>query len=603
LSKRLKEFKRSFGEATPAAIFIASILAVLFFVVELAIGVFLQSALTSIAENSRTTAVRNAYFSWELHIEAAILVIFALGCSRALLQWAQGYLQSSMGERVAARIRQLAFLRLTKPKGDSSSSGEYGETSMLISELAGRSGDFVVNILAFVPTILIFLFLSCAALWIGRSIMLGILTFSVLLALTSKGLVGLTRSLAMRAISTRQHLHGVVQGMYRNLTFIRIMRTEKLEFGRLTGLNVASLNTEFKLAFIRGFAAGIPSASGALVTSVFLLLISRWGMPEAKAQIITQLYILIRISSYSGNLIYLVTELSRTFPVASRVVDMMRYVSDDELNAVMENLKYANLYKGRLEPRLPVFRKDAPSVDTAVEHQQSVTPPRIEFIDVSFGYEKSSRSIVNNLSFAIEPGEQFGIIGASGSGKSTILGLMLGLIKPLNGVVKIDGQPVEEYFAENSHHIGYVGVEPFLIGGTIQQNLDYGSIKTYTEIDYQRVLKLAKLVDVVERFPLRMGHVLSDNGDGLSAGEKQRIAIARALLRKPKFLVLDEVTSNLDTVTESEITQMLRSLKGTVTTVIVSHRSATLQFANRVYDAEKQDFALHLREIILKTAF
>ncbi len=596
MSGKYTTFKRTFGNGAPLSVAIAVVISILFFLVEIGVGLSVQAAVNAIVDNKYEVSLTFFSIDWNAHVESVIVMILMLGMARAGLSCIQSYLQNSAGDRVSARIRQLAFSKLTNSKSGNHIQREYSETSMLMTEFAAKTSTFFENILAILPAIIICLALSSSAIFMGRSIMLGTLLIALLVGLVGKGVNAATRNLAVKTYAVRTQLHQVVHSLYRNLVFIRIMRTEKQEFGRLTGLNVSALNYDLKLGFLRAFTNSIPGASGSLIVCIFLILSSRWAFPEMKSQMIVQLYVLMRISSYSGMLIYLSAELARNFPVVQKVSALLREFSSEELESMTANLHFANLYSVAREPRLPYFRSKSEQ-DTGERK-----PPRIDFSNVTFGYANASRSVLNDVSFTVESGEQFGIVGASGSGKSTILSLILGLNRPLRGAVTINDQPVGEYFEKFSHQVGYVGVEPFLIGGTIQQNLDYGSLYPYSEIEYQRVLQQAKLVEVVERFPTGLSHLISDSGEGLSAGEKQRLAIARALLRRPTFLVLDEVSANLDSTTEAEITEMLKSLKGTVTTIIVSHRPAILKHADRVYDAEKNNFALRVREI-LRSAF
>jgi ATP-binding cassette subfamily B protein len=150
--------------------------------------------------------------------------------------------------------------------------------------------------------------------------------------------------------------------------------------------------------------------------------------------------------------------------------------------------------------------------------------------------------------------------------------------------VQIAGINAQEFLAQPLVQVGYVGAEPFLIEGSIKHNLDYGSRKPYSIEEYRQALAAASLLEVVDRLPDGLDYRLTDNSQGLSAGQKQRLALARALLSKPQILVLDEVSANLDDETEAEIAKELLALKGLCTVIIVSHRPGILKFADTILE-------------------
>jgi ABC-type bacteriocin/lantibiotic exporter with double-glycine peptidase domain len=156
--------------------------------------------------------------------------------------------------------------------------------------------------------------------------------------------------------------------------------------------------------------------------------------------------------------------------------------------------------------------------------------------------------------------------------------LLLGLRQPLDGEVKLDGMPASEWLRQHRGHVGYVGPEAMLFAGTILQNVASGTAAGMDPRELERraaaMLGLAGLTAVPGEDLLH--RVLTEDGEGLSAGQKQRIALARALMREPVLLVLDEASSNLDAESEARIIETLRSMRGKVTVIVVSHRPAML---------------------------
>jgi ABC-type multidrug transport system fused ATPase/permease subunit len=210
--------------------------------------------------------------------------------------------------------------------------------------------------------------------------------------------------------------------------------------------------------------------------------------------------------------------------------------------------------------------------------------PSVELEDVRFRYEGADRDVIAGLSLSVAPGEQVAIVGPSGCGKSTLLLLILGFLRAERGHVTVDGAEPREYFARPDRRIGYVGAEAFLIAGTLRENLLYGNRVAPSDEQIWAALDAARLRSVVEKLPEKLDMRLNENGAGLSAGEQQRLCLARALLNDPALLILDEVSANLDARTEEEIVDSVRAFGARCTTILVSHRPGMLKHADRVVD-------------------
>ena len=163
-----------------------------------------------------------------------------------------------------------------------------------------------------------------------------------------------------------------------------------------------------------------------------------------------------------------------------------------------------------------------------------------------------------------------------------MLMLMTGILQPNSGEIFIDGIPAWEYISKKEARIGYVGPEPFLIKGDLKENLCYGLSRKVSDDEIMQTLKLVSLEDLVNEKGLH--YKIGENHVGLSAGQKQRVCLARAILNKPSLLILDEATANLDEKNEMLIAEALKNIKESCTTIIVSHRYGILAFTDTIID-------------------
>lgn len=207
---------------------------------------------------------------------------------------------------------------------------------------------------------------------------------------------------------------------------------------------------------------------------------------------------------------------------------------------------------------------------------------RIEFKDVCFGYVPD-RMVLKSLSMLFEPGQITAIVGTSGSGKTTAVDLLLKLYEPQSGEILIDEQSVINLDASSVRaSIGMVATDGAIFRGTLAMNLRYKKPDA-TDAEVMAVVEQAGLRNLVARLPKGLATPIGQNGMGLSVGERQRVQIARVLLSRPKILVLDEATANLDYNTEAEVKHAIHSLRGTCTIIIIAHRFSMVRDADQVY--------------------
>lgn len=252
------------------------------------------------------------------------------------------------------------------------------------------------------------------------------------------------------------------------------------------------------------------------------------------------------------------------------------------LNRVAANL--ATIRTGRAG--LDIFMEALAELEAGGAHdelpkQEGGFSGAIELDRVCFRFPDADRDVVQSITLRIPENRTIALVGSSGAGKSTLLDLMLGLLEPTSGSIKVGGRPIADDLAAWYAQLGVVPQDVFLLNDTLLANIVFGF--DAADIDHakvDRVVAAAQLGQLVDDLPHGLSTRVGERGTLLSGGQRQRIGIARALYREPSVLVLDEATSALDNATEHEITKTLGELRGTMTVVIVAHRLSTVRHAD-----------------------
>jgi len=226
--------------------------------------------------------------------------------------------------------------------------------------------------------------------------------------------------------------------------------------------------------------------------------------------------------------------------------------------------------------------KDSPSAKDILNVRGEVV-----FRNVSFKYESNDNMVLKNINITCNAGQTIAIVGHSGAGKSTLVSLIPRFYDPTEGEILLDGNNLKAYkIMSYRKFIGIVPQETLLFSGTIKDNIAYGRMNT-TDKDIELVAQMANAHDFIMSFPEKYNTLIGEKGIRLSGGERQRIAIARAFLRDPRILILDEATSSLDSESEQLVQDALEKLMRGRTTFIIAHRLSTVKFANRIVVLDK----------------
>ncbi len=213
---------------------------------------------------------------------------------------------------------------------------------------------------------------------------------------------------------------------------------------------------------------------------------------------------------------------------------------------------------------------------------------QLNFKNLSFKYPDSNKLILNGLNFTIKSGATIGIIGESGTGKTTLINILLGLLQPTKGEILVDGKKIKNNLKGWQKMIGYVPQDVYIMDDTIKKNIAFALPEE--QINKEQVIssiKKSRLEDFISNLEDGMNTNIGEFGDKISGGQRQRIAIARALYRDPKVLIFDEFTNSLDLETEKNILKEVFNLKGKKTVIMIAHRLTTLENCDLIYKIEE----------------
>jgi ATP-binding cassette subfamily B protein len=296
-----------------------------------------------------------------------------------------------------------------------------------------------------------------------------------------------------------------------------------------------------------------------------------------------------------------VTRASTTITMlAILVVGIYLYIhGETTIGEIVMFMSFATMLIGKLEavvhfantmvmdaPRLKEYFEVLDTVPAVRDRADAIDPGRmrglVEFEEVSYSYDGTRRVAVEDLTFTALPGETIALVGATGAGKSTALGLLHRVFDPQSGSVKIDGMDIRALTLSGlRRNIGVVFQEALLFNRSIRENLQVGKSDA-TEQEMREACQRAQVLEIIDRNPEGFSTPVGERGRLLSGGERQRLSIARALLKNPPILILDEATSALDALTEAKVQAALVEVMKGRTTFVIAHRLATIRNATRI---------------------
>lgn len=219
--------------------------------------------------------------------------------------------------------------------------------------------------------------------------------------------------------------------------------------------------------------------------------------------------------------------------------------------------------------------------------------------NINWKYDGQKDYVLRNLNLVLNKGNAIAFIGESGAGKTTLADIILGLLRPQKGTIEMDGIDVFAIPKQWARIVGYVPQNVFLMDDTVRNNVAFGA-RDIRDVDVWDALQRAQLDKFIKTLPKGLDTEVGERGIKFSGGQRQRLAIARALFNKPEILILDEATAALDNETESAIMEAIESLKGTITMIIVAHRLSTIRNCDKIYEIRGGQAIEREKEEVLK---
>jgi ABC-type multidrug transport system fused ATPase/permease subunit len=526
-----------------------------FFCVEMAFAYSLQAFLVCLHIAPPLAATRMAGRLADLGVGRVLTFIFVVGMLRALLGWAQVFTQGAASEE----FKYLQRSRILRWAFASDSMGIHEAIYLFETRVVnGSAGINCIQGLAIQVTSLSMIL--GALIWMSPRMSVAVLIAMALLFLPVRVADRKIVESATEQSNSLQSLSRKLIDSIKNLLLIQIYGTQELEERQAQSFLSHFRQHAMRLLNVGALKFAMPQFIGVILVCV-ITMVAQDRAGFAPGILVSYFYLVIQLLQGLSGLNITMSGAMGALPEGRKLYEWW------------EN----NSYDGPNPPKRRIISMAPRPADAK--------PIGWNLDGVCFTYPKTTKPIITNLSLRLDPGEVLAVTGSSGAGKSTLINLLLGGITPDRGVIDVvlpNGEltALEPYRNQLLPLIGYVGPEDFMLEGTLWDNLIYGLPSLPSQELIDEALEKAEC-GFVKSLAGGLRYRLTEQGQGLSAGQKQRLALTRALLRRPTVLILDEATSNLDADTEEKLVDTFARLKGEMTIVISTHRKALLRIADR----------------------
>lgn len=433
-----------------------------------------------------------------------------------------------------------------------------GETLSILTKVRADCEKLInVGINVLFTSLIGLVFVIIWSLRVDGMIVLIFFTGSLVLAWLTNVLSKRIKSIQKNIVKQTTQLAGTTTESLRNIELVKSLGLTNQEISRLNGNTYKILNLELtKVKRIRSLS---------FVQGTFVNMLRQCIM-------FTLLFLIFRGKLQPGEMI---TLQFFSFFIFGPLQEMGNIIlAYREAQASLQNFHTLMSKPAEYQPASP----------TTIDHIQELS-----FHNISFQHKTAEQKALDGISFTVRQGETIAFVGPSGSGKSTLVKLLVGLYTPQTGTIQYNGVAASQVnFTELRNKIGFVTQDTQLFAGTIRENLLFVQ-PTATEADMLAALEKASCTSILQRSEAGMDTVIGEGGLKLSGGEKQRLSIARSLLRKPQLLLFDEATSALDSLTEEAISKTIQQISTDrqQITVLIAHRLSTIMHADKIFVLEK----------------
>ena len=551
------------------AFLIVSLFASLFLgLAEYGIALVLQVLLVVIGLLDRAIVDSRVQFLLDLPTEVVFIVLLVIGLVRFACGYTVGQSNVIFSESVALRLRLLTSYQVLKTANlleasevHTRFSDIFPKTAAFVISCARSSGQLVITF-----SLLIYMLLTLT-LEAGISLCLvGLL--GIVILRQNKAVQKIARNLPSRWKS----LVSTVDNISKNNFYIKISGMKDKEYEQLSGAIIDYSSLHLKTNHKIHLSTNLPQLYSVITVSV-IIYISLNVIGSQGTALLSFLYILMRFTQSLSPLASHLGGCVVSYPQFKISLNMITGISNSE----HQELQNANHFWRN---------KKKPVSINQVSDVGHTEPPHIAIKKLSLSWVNTSQPLFADFSHDIEPGAMLGVVGESGSGKSSLMQAILGMMPISQGEVLFAQKfNPAEYTERFSSSIGYVGPNPFLIDGSIYENLMYGNFREVSHRDIDQLLRQVGLKEFSERGAKGLGFKINAKQTP-STGQQQRLALIRALLRDPKLLILDEATANLDAETELVIKNLIEDLKGTCTIIAISHKLDFLSISDSILKIE-----------------
>jgi ABC-type multidrug transport system fused ATPase/permease subunit len=475
----------------------------------------------------------------------------------ALIQWFtsswQMYLARKIAYNVITSLRNEIYSHLIKLDINFHNNNKVGDISSVIMNDVETLYNLISQGFVYFISDLITIIAIAISLYLLNSKLAVILLISMPIIIFITNLIGKLLRKAQQQV--RKNIAKLTTGIEQNISGVRAVKTfaqETTQNKKVEELSQQARKANIKSTAISALLFPIMDLAGAIGLALVI-----WQGGLLYAQNAISLGVLMAAISYSRRIYGPLMDLSQIYTTYQTAA-----ASLDRVYSFIKN-----------KPNISYLKQDMQLKDSTIELNK-----------VSFAYEENQEHILENLDFTIASGEKIGIIGPSGVGKSTIIKLISRQYDPLQGIIRIGDIPLKSITKTKLRNmIQVIPQDTYLFPVSVWENIAYG-LQNITKQDVEKIIKNLQLNEFFDRLDNGLDSLVGENGKTLSGGQRQAIAITRAMVRNPKILILDEAASNLDPQIEQLIYSNTKKLWQDKTIIIVTHRTTSLKLVDKVYE-------------------